>query len=117
MRTWPQLASISFFPFRPLLKISNFQKPCGSSFYTTWYFSAPAASIFLHLGISVNFKGWEQSAQGEEKKKTYNLGSELGAVIDNLNPTAGSASITYIVHFPSTLLRFRLHFNLSHPKG
>lgn len=46
----------------------------GSSFYTTRYFSSPVASVSLHLGFSVNSKGWEQSAQGEEKKKVQPLG-------------------------------------------
>lgn len=65
--TWPHLASISF--FLPI-HFSNTPTPKmlrNLSFYSSKYFISPVASIFLHLGISVNFKGWEQSAREWEK--------------------------------------------------
>ena len=77
--------------------------PGNGSFCPTRYVSGCRASIFLHLGISVNFKGSEQSAQGQGQGRERNVRafSQLPAVIDNPDPTAYSESTTYTVCFPS----------------
>ena len=65
--TGPLLASISL--FLPIHFSNNPNPKMGSNtpFYTTRYFSSPVAPIFLRLGISVNTKLREQSAQQENE--------------------------------------------------
>lgn len=45
-------------------------------FYTTGYFSSPAASVFFHLGLSVISELWAQSAQ-QENKNTHPFGQRF----------------------------------------